>query len=161
MPVIKRSRSPKIAVLSARVGSISDNRLGGWYSYRGNKAALNMMLKCAALELRQVNPQAKLMAYHPGPSIRPRPSPFQASVSAEKLLSPVRAAAALDNVLNGLEVDGDLAYLDWQGRQYLVGAPLAKKRLLVASDLSPLAPNARRARGEYMACPRSLTSPFV
>ena len=116
MPVIKRSRSPKIAVLSARVGSISDNRLGGWYSYRGSKAALNMMLKCAALELRRVNPQAKLMAYHPGTVDTPLSKPFQASVPAEKLLSPVRAAAALDNVLNGLEVDGDLAYLDWQGQ---------------------------------------------
>ena len=77
MPVIKRSGSPKIAVLSARVGSISDNRLGGWYSYRGSKAALNMMLKCAALELRRVNPQAKVLAYHPGTVDTPRPNPFK------------------------------------------------------------------------------------
>ena len=116
MPVIKQSRSPKIAVLSARVGSISDNRLGGWYSYRGSKAALNMMLKCAAIELRRVNPQAKLMAYHPGTVDTPLSKPFQASVSAEKLFSPARAAAALDTVLNGFEVEGDLAYLDWQGQ---------------------------------------------
>ena len=75
-----------------------------------------MMLKCVALELRRVNPQAKLMSYHPGTVDTPLSKPFQASVSAEKLLSPVRAAAALDNVLNGLEVDGDLDYLDWQGQ---------------------------------------------
>ena len=65
-PVIKRSAAPRIAVLSARVGSIGDNGLGGWYSYRGSKAALNMMLRCAALEMRRVNPAAKIMAYHPG-----------------------------------------------------------------------------------------------
>ena len=116
MPVIKHSGSPKIAVLSARVGSISDNRLGGWYSYRGSKAALNMMLKCAALELRRVNPQAKIMAYHPGTVDTPLSKPFQASVSSEKLFSPARAAAALDQVLSGFEVKGELAYLDWQGQ---------------------------------------------
>ena len=103
-------------MLSARVGSIADNRLGGWYSYRGSKAALNMMLKCTALELRRVNPQAKLMAYHPGTVDTPMSKPFQAGVSPEKLFSPARAAAALDQVISSFEVDGDLAYLDWQGQ---------------------------------------------
>ena len=115
MPVIKRSRSPKIAVLSARVGSISDNRLGGWYSYRGSKAALNMMLKCTALELRRVNPQAKVLAYHPGTVDTPLSKPFQASVAPEKLFKPQRAAQALDEVMAGLTIDGELSYLDWQG----------------------------------------------
>ena len=115
-PVLKRSAAPRIAVLSARVGSIGDNGLGGWYSYRGSKAALNMMLRCAALEMRRVNPAAKIMAYHPGTVDTPLSQPFQASVSAEKLFSPARAAAALDKVLNGFEVEGDLAYLDWQGQ---------------------------------------------
>ena len=115
-PVLKRSAAPRIAVLSARVGSIGDNGLGGWYSYRGSKAALNMMLRCAALEMRRVNPAAKIMAYHPGTVDTPLSQPFQASVSAAKLFSPARAAAALDKVLNGFEVEGDLAYLDWQGQ---------------------------------------------
>ena len=116
IPVIKRSGASRIAVLSARVGSITDNRLGGWYSYRGSKAALNMMLKCAALELRRVNPQAKLMAFHPGTVDTPMSKPFQAGVAPEKLFSPARAAAALDQVISSFEVDGDLAYLDWQGQ---------------------------------------------
>ena len=115
MPVIKRSGSPKIAVLSARVGSISDNRLGGWYSYRGSKAALNMMLKCTALELRRVNPKAKVLAYHPGTVDTPLSKPFQASVAPEKLFPPQRAAQALDEVMAGLTTDGELSYLDWQG----------------------------------------------
>ena len=114
-PVIKRSTEPRIAVLSARVGSIGDNRLGGWYSYRGSKAALNMMLRCAALEMRRVNPSAKIMAYHPGTVDTPLSQPFQANVAPEKLFSPARAAGALDTVLSNLAADGELSYLDWQG----------------------------------------------
>ena len=114
-PVLKRSTAPRIAVLSARVGSIGDNRLGGWYSYRGSKAALNMMLQCAALELRRLNPDAKLIAYHPGTVDTPLSKPFQANVDAEKLLAPEVAAAALDRVISEVETDGTLSYLDWRG----------------------------------------------
>ena len=114
-PVLKRSAAPRIAVLSARVGSIGDNGLGGWYSYRGSKAALNMMLRCAALEMRRVNPAAKIMAYHPGTVDTPLSQPFQANVASEKLFSPARAAEALDAVLSGLKADGELSYLDWRG----------------------------------------------
>lgn len=114
-PVLKRSTAPRIAVLSARVGSIGDNRLGGWYSYRGSKAALNMMLQCAALELRRLNPAAKLIAYHPGTVDTPLSKPFQVNVDAEKLLAPGVAAAALDAVLSKVEPDGALSYLDWRG----------------------------------------------
>ena len=102
-------------VLSARVGSIGDNGLGGWYSYRGSKAALNMMLRCAALETRRVNPAAKILAYHPGTVDTPLSEPFQTNVAPEKLFSPVRAAEALDTVLSSLEADGELSYLDWRG----------------------------------------------
>jgi len=113
--ILKRSSAPRVAVLSARVGSIGDNGLGGWYSYRGSKAALNMMLRCAALEMRRVNPAAKIMAYHPGTVDTPLSQPFQANVAPEKLFSPERAAAALDAVLPSLEADGELSYLDWRG----------------------------------------------
>ena len=113
--VLKRSEAPRIAVLSARVGSIGDNGLGGWYSYRGSKAALNMMLRCAALEMRRVNPAAKIMAYHPGTVDNPLSEPFQANVAPEKLFSPARAAEALDTILSSLEADGELSYLDWRG----------------------------------------------
>ena len=115
VPVLKGSAAPRIAVLSARVGSIGDNGLGGWYSYRGSKAALNMMLRCAALEMRRVNPAAKIVAYHPGTVDTPLSQPFQANVAPEKLFSPARAAGALDTVLSGLKADGELSYLDWRG----------------------------------------------
>ena len=102
-------------MLSARVGSIGDNRLGGWYSYRASKAALNMMLKCAALELKRLNRGAKLVAYHPGTVDTPLSQPFQAGVAPEKLLSAEKAAEALERVLGELTADGELSYLDWRG----------------------------------------------
>jgi NAD(P)-dependent dehydrogenase (short-subunit alcohol dehydrogenase family) len=55
-----------MAFLSAKVGSIEDNRLGGWYSYRASKAALNMFVKTAAIELKRTNPNAVILALHPG-----------------------------------------------------------------------------------------------
>ena len=114
-PALKRSVGTRVAVLSARVGSIGDNRLGGWYSYRGSKSALNMMLKCAALELRRVNPAVKVLAYHPGTVDTPLSRPFQKGVPAEKLFTPAQAAEALEGVMSRFEVEGDLAYLDWRG----------------------------------------------
>jgi len=114
-PTLKRSSAPRIAALSARVGSIGDNRLGGWYSYRASKSALNMMLKCAAQELKRLNPRAKLIAYHPGTVDTPLSKPFQSSVQESTLLSATRAAVALDRVLREAPVDGELSYLDWRG----------------------------------------------
>jgi len=114
-PALKQSVGARVAVLSARVGSIGDNRLGGWYSYRGSKSALNMMLKCAALELRRVNPAVKVLAYHPGTVDTPLSRPFQKGVPAEKLFTPERAAEALEGVMSRFEVKGDLASLDCRG----------------------------------------------
>ena len=111
-PVIKRSAAPRIAVLSARVGSIGDNGLGGWYSYRGSKAALNMMLRCAALEMRRVNPAAKIMAYHPGTVDTPLSQPFQASVAKTSrgqnmLFSPERLARRDHPLVTSLSSDDE------------------------------------------------------
>lgn len=114
-PALKQSVGTRVAVLSARVGSIEDNRLGGWYSYRGSKSALNMMLKCAALEMSRVNPAVKILAYHPGTVDTPLSRPFQKGVAPEKLFTPERAAEALEGVMSRFEVEGDLAYLDWRG----------------------------------------------
>jgi NAD(P)-dependent dehydrogenase (short-subunit alcohol dehydrogenase family) len=66
MPLIKKSGRVLYIKLSARVGSISDNRKGGWYSYRSSKAALNMMLQSAALEWQRTNPAAQVIALQPG-----------------------------------------------------------------------------------------------
>ena len=114
--LIRKSKAPRIAVLSARVGSLGDNELGGWYSYRASKAALNMMMKCAAIEVRRLNKQAKLVAYHPGTVDSPLSKPFQRSVPEGKLFTPAFSAEQLIDILNLLEPDGELAYLDWAGK---------------------------------------------
>ena len=114
-PLIRTSEAPRIAVLSARVGSLGDNELGGWYSYRASKAALNMMMKCAAIEVRRVNKQAKLVTYHPGTVDSPLSQPFPRSVPEGKLFTPAFSAAQLIEILDRSEPDGELAYLDWAG----------------------------------------------
>ena len=113
--LIRKAEAPRIAVLSARVGSLGDNELGGWYSYRASKAALNMMMKCAAIEVRRLNKQAKLVAYHPGTVDSPLSKPFQRSVPDGKLFTPEFSAAQLIEILDRAESDGELAYLDWAG----------------------------------------------
>jgi NAD(P)-dependent dehydrogenase (short-subunit alcohol dehydrogenase family) len=83
-----------MAMLSAKVGSIDDNRLGGWYAYRASKAALNMLIKTAAIELARTRPQTRLLSLHPGTVISSLSQPFRgasaarpASVAAGELLS--------------------------------------------------------------------------
>ena len=113
--LIRKSEAPRVAVLSARVGSLEDNELGGWYSYRASKAALNMMMKCAAIEIRRLNKGAKLVAYHPGTVDSSLSKPFQRSVPEGKLFTPAFSAARLIQILDRAESDGELAYLDWAG----------------------------------------------
>lgn len=105
----------RIAVLSARVGSIGDNRLGGWYSYRCAKAGLNMGLKTAAIELARSAAGVKLLAFHPGTVDTPLSKPFQRGVAAGKLFTPDFVAERLEAVLNAHAPDGELSYLDWAG----------------------------------------------
>jgi NAD(P)-dependent dehydrogenase (short-subunit alcohol dehydrogenase family) len=114
--LMRSSTQPRVAVLTARVGSLTDNELGGWYSYRASKAALNMMLKCAAIEVRRINKNAKLIAYHPGTVDSPLSKPFQRSVPEGKLFSPDFSAEQLDNLMTSAVPDGALSYLDWAGQ---------------------------------------------
>lgn len=113
---LRRVDDCRIAVLSARVGSITDNRLGGWYSYRSAKAALNMGLRSAAVELSRRARGVKLIAYHPGTVDTPLSRPFQARIPADKLFSAEQAARYLVDVMEGVTLDGELAYLDWAGK---------------------------------------------
>lgn len=78
-----------MALLSAKVGSIGDNRLGGWYAYRASKAALNMLVKTAAIELARTQPRARLLSLHPGTVISPLSQPFRGACAAR----PARLAA--------------------------------------------------------------------
>ncbi|HDO1313142.1 SDR family NAD(P)-dependent oxidoreductase [Aeromonas veronii] len=105
-----------LAVFSARVGSIGDNRAGGWYGYRASKAALNMLLKCAAIELARRAPGVKLLAFHPGTVDTPLSRPFHANVPPGNVQSPELVADHLINLMNRLQPDGELSFLDWQGK---------------------------------------------
>lgn len=78
-PLLARQERSLFGVLSAKVGSISDNRLGGWYSYRASKAALNMIVKTAAIELARSHPHALLAALHPGTVESALSAPFSAN----------------------------------------------------------------------------------
>lgn len=113
---LRRSTGCTIGVLSARVGSISDNYLGGWYSYRSAKAALNMFLKTAAIEYGRRAPRVKLVAFHPGTTNTALSKPFQKSVPPEKLFTPEFVAARFITLLSELEPDGELSFLDWDGK---------------------------------------------
>ncbi|MGY3872263.1 SDR family NAD(P)-dependent oxidoreductase [Aeromonas dhakensis] len=104
-----------LAVLSARVGSIGDNRTGGWYGYRAAKAALNMLLKCAAIELARRAPGVKLLAFHPGTVDTPLSRPFHGNLAAGRQHSPPHAAPALGTGLARRAPAGELSYLDWRG----------------------------------------------
>jgi NAD(P)-dependent dehydrogenase (short-subunit alcohol dehydrogenase family) len=115
LPELRRSADTRIAVLSARVGSISDNGLGGWYSYRCSKAALNMGLKSAAIEMARRARGVKLLAYHPGTVDSALSRPFQKNLKDGQLLTPDFTARRLAGLLDASPPDGVLSYRAWDG----------------------------------------------
>lgn len=104
------------ASLSARVGSIGDNRLGGWYAYRAAKAAHNQLLRTLAIEWQRRLPQACVSLLHPGTTATPLSAPFRSSVPPAGLFSPERAAAQLLDVLETRTAAGSGAFLAWDGQ---------------------------------------------
>lgn len=107
----------KIIVFSARIGSISDNQLGGWYSYRASKAALNMLLKTAAIECRRRAKNVKIIAFHPGTTNTKLSEPFQKNVGENKLFSTAFVAKQLLGLLKDYHADGELSFVDWQNKK--------------------------------------------
>lgn len=112
---LPRDQPTHFASLSARVGSIADNQLGGWYSYRAAKAAQNQLLRTLALEWRRRLPLACVTLLHPGTTATPLSAPFRSGVPAERLFSPERAAGHLLDVLEGQEAEGSGRFLAWDG----------------------------------------------
>lgn len=115
-PILTTKTPCTLTVFSARVASISDNHLGGWYSYRASKAALNMLLKTAAVELSRRAKNIKLIAFHPGTTDTPLSKPFQKNVPANKLFSSGFVAGQLLSIVDNIEFDGEASYVDWQGK---------------------------------------------
>ncbi|MEL7254413.1 MAG: SDR family NAD(P)-dependent oxidoreductase [Pseudomonadota bacterium] len=112
--LLPRDRRAVFAALSARVGSIGDNQLGGWYSYRTAKAALNQMLHGAAIELGRSHKQAICVALHPGTVAT---SLTRKYVGNHPAVAPEEAAQNLVNVMDGLTVDDTGGFFDWQGKR--------------------------------------------
>ena len=106
----------KVACFSARVGSTGDNRLGGWYSYRASKAALNSLMKTFSIEYARRAKNIKLIAFHPGTVNSAMSKPFHATVPEGKLFEPDYVAGCLSEVMDETTVDGQLSYLDYSGK---------------------------------------------
>jgi len=105
------------AALSARVGSISDNRSGGWHSYRASKAGLNQILKTCAIELARRAPHAVCIGLHPGTVDTALSRPFQANVPRSKLFVPAHSAARLLDVIDTIDADRTGRVFDWSGAE--------------------------------------------
>ena len=116
-PLLAGGDDVVVTVFSARVGSIADNHKGGWYSYRAAKAALNMYLKSAALELNRERPRVRILAFHPGTTDTPLSKPFQKSVPEGKLFTPQFVAEQLLSIVANLPAEPAMQFLDWDGQQ--------------------------------------------
>jgi len=115
LPLLPRDRRAVFAALSARVGSIGDNRLGGWHAYRASKAALNMILRNLAVELARTHPRAVVAGLHPGTVETPLSAPFRKGVAPEKLFTPDFSAGRLLAVLEGLTPADSGGVFAWDG----------------------------------------------
>lgn len=114
-PLLARDRRTVFAFLSARVGSIGDNRLGGWHSYRASKAALNALVRCFAIELAVRNPQSVAVALHPGTVDTNLSEPFQKRLKPGQLQSPATSARHLLSVIDALTPADSGGFFAWDG----------------------------------------------
>ena len=115
LPLAPRDRRFVFAAVSARVGSIGDNRLGGWHSYRASKAALNMVLRNLAVEMGRTHPQAVIAGLHPGTVDTALSAPFQKGVAPDKLFTPAVSAERLLAVIEGLSPSDSGGVFAWDG----------------------------------------------
>ncbi len=113
--LFEKNTNGRFVFVSARVGSISDNRLGGWYGYRASKSALNMLIQTAQIEYRRRYRNVALVAYHPGTVDTPLSQPFQKRVPEGKLFSPEQAADYLLSATSALPESHQAHYIDWKG----------------------------------------------
>jgi len=114
-PLLARDGKAVFAALSARVGSIADNRLGGWHGYRASKAALNMLLRTIAIEQAARRPAHIVLALHPGTVDTRLSKPFQRGLDPAQIVTPDIAAANLLRVIDGATPSDSGALLAWDG----------------------------------------------
>ena len=117
LPLMPRTGKSVFAALSARVGSISDNKLGGWYGYRASKAALNMLVRTLAIEDKRRNDRGIVVALHPGTVDTPLSRPFRGNVQPGRLFDPERAALQLLDVIEELRPPDSGRFFDFEGKE--------------------------------------------
>ncbi len=115
IPKLNRQGRSIFAALSARVGSISDNEIGGWYSYRASKAALNMIIKNASIETKRKNKESIIIGLHPGTVASNLSKPFQGQVAEGKLFTPEYSAKKLLEVLDIMKAQNSGKCYAWDG----------------------------------------------
>ncbi len=116
-PLLHRKNNSQFVFLSAMVGSITDNALGGWYGYRSSKAALNMMVKTASIELARTHKTTCLAVIHPGTTRGPLSRPFAGGVSSDKYYSPEQSAKRILSVAESLTPELSGSFINWDGNQ--------------------------------------------
>ena len=117
LPLLQPDRRAAFAALSARVGSIGDNRLGGWLSYRASKAALNQIIRTLAIELARTRPLTICVALHPGTVDTPLSAPFQRGLPDGQLLTPADSANQLLDVIDRLTPTDSGGCFDFRGER--------------------------------------------
>ena len=119
LPYLSKNNFSTFAVMSARVGSITDNRLGGWYSYRASKAALNMIIKTLSIEIGRTRKNAIIIGLHPGTVDSPLSKPFQNNIPNNKLFTPDYSIKNLLNVISELSPNDSGKVFAWDGKEIL------------------------------------------
>lgn len=117
LPLLREDRKSVFTALSARVGSISDNRIGGWYAYRASKAALNMILKTLSIEHARRHKQAIILGLHPGTVDTDLSKPFQGNVPEDKLFTPEYSIEKLLSVIDQVSPQDSGKLFDWAGKE--------------------------------------------
>ncbi|MBD2592796.1 SDR family NAD(P)-dependent oxidoreductase [Nostoc spongiaeforme FACHB-130] len=115
LPLFRHQEPSVFASISAKVGSIGDNQLGGWYGYRASKAALNMLMRTTAIEYGRISPQTLVVTLHPGTTDTRLSRPFQRNVPPEKLFSVERTVSQLLTVIEKLEPSDSGQFFSWDG----------------------------------------------
>ncbi|ANY20621.1 C-factor [Tsuneonella dongtanensis] len=119
VPLLPRKGRSAFVALGARVGSIGDNRLGGWYSYRASKAALVMGIRTLAIEVARSRPEAICVALHPGTVVTRLSADFHSGVPEGTLLAPEQSAVRLLDTLERLGPDDSGSHIAWDGKAIL------------------------------------------
>jgi NAD(P)-dependent dehydrogenase (short-subunit alcohol dehydrogenase family) len=117
LPLMKKDKKSIAAFLSARVGSISENKLGGWYAYRASKSALNQIIKNFSIESKRTNPTGIIIGLQPGTVKSKLSKPFQKNVKKGKLLLPKDSVKSLIRVIESVMQNDSGKIFDWKGEE--------------------------------------------